>query len=50
MGLLYVGLIFILAGMVTGLFFLFNWLMKGEKNGTQEKSAPKEKPRKDGSG
>ena len=47
---LYVLLTFLLAGMVTGIFLLFNWLMKEDKNGSQKESTPKEKSRKDGDG
>jgi hypothetical protein len=43
---LYVAFMFVMAGIVTGLFFLFKWLMKGEENGTQKETTPKEESRK----
>ena len=46
---LYVAVLFVMASMATGLFFLFKWLMKGDENGTQEKITPKETPSRKGS-
>lgn len=47
---LYVAVAFVLIGLVAGMFFLCNWLMKGENDVPQKKITPKEIPRENGHG